>query len=62
MPIGPICNPGLDAIRAAINPDPDIDAFFFVSDDAGTYYYARTLAEHNANIAKANAVNKSLKD
>ena len=62
LPIGPICNPGLDAIRAAINPDPDIDAFFFVSDDAGTYYYARTLAEHNANIAKANAVNKSLKD
>ena len=62
LPIGPICNPGLDAIRAAINPDPDIDAFFFVSDDAGTYYYARTLAEHNANIATANAVNKSLKD
>lgn len=62
LPIGPICNPGLDAIRAAINPDPDIDAFFFVSDDAGTYYYAATMAEHEANIAKANAVNKSLKD
>ncbi len=62
LPIGPICNPGLDAIKAAANPDPDIDAYFFVSDDAGTYYYGKTNAEHEANIAKANAVNKSLED
>lgn len=62
LPIGPICNPGLDAIRAAANPDPSIDGYFFVSDDAGTYYYASTVAEHEANIAKANAVNKTLED
>lgn len=62
LPIGPICNPGLDAIKAAANPDPDINAYFFVSDNAGTYYYARTMAEHEVNIAKANAVNKSLED
>lgn len=62
LPIGPICNPGLDAIYAAANPDPSIDAYFFVSDNAGTYYYASTMAEHEANIAKANAVNKTLED
>ena len=62
LPIGPICNPGLDAIRAAANPDPSIKGTFFVSDNAGTYYYASTMAEHEANIAKANAVNKTLED
>ncbi len=62
LPIGPICNPGLDAIKAAANPDPSITGYFFVSDDAGTYYYANTMAEHEANIAKANAVNATLED
>lgn len=62
LPLGPICNPGLDAIKAAANPDPSIDGYFFVSDDAGNYYYAKTMAEHEANIAKANAVNATLED
>ena len=62
LPIGPICNPGLDAIKAAANPDPSITGTFFVSDDAGNYYYASSMAEHEANIAKANAVNATLKD
>ncbi len=62
LPIGPICNPGMDAIKAAANPDPSISGYFFVSDDAGNYYYANTMAEHEANIAKANAVNATLKD
>ena len=62
LPIGPICNPGLDAIMAAANPDPTINDYYFVSDDAGNYYYAKTLADHNYNIKKANEVNKSLKD
>lgn len=59
LPLGPICNPGMDAIRAAANP-AELDATFFVSDNAGTYYYANTMAQHEANIAKANQVNKSL--
>ena len=62
LPIGPICNPGMDAIKAAANPDPSITGYFFVSDDAGNYYYASTMAEHEANIAKANAVNATLED
>lgn len=59
LPLGPICNPGMDAIRAAANP-AELDATFFVSDNAGTYYYANTLAQHEANIAKAAQVNKTL--
>lgn len=61
LPVGPICNPGLDAIRAALDPDPTITGYFFVSDNANHYYYADTYAQHQQNIAKARAVNEQLK-
>ena len=65
LPAGPISNPGLAAIKAALEPQPDEeakDAYFFVPDLKGNYYYAHTLAEHNANCKTAAAVNKSLKN
>lgn len=65
LPAGPISNPGLAAIKAALEPQPDEeakDAYFFVTDLKGNYYYAHTLAEHNANCKTAEAVNKSLKN
>ena len=64
LPAGPISNPGIAAIRAALDPQPDEDAkdaYFFVTDLKGNYYYARTLSEHNANCQKAAEVNKSVK-
>ncbi len=63
LPAGPISNPGLAAIKAALNPQPDEeakDAYFFVTDLKDNYYYARTLSEHNANCQTAAAVNKSI--
>lgn len=63
LPAGPISNPGLAAIKAALNPQPDEDAkdaYFFVTDLKGNYYYARTLSEHNANCQIAAAVNQSM--
>lgn len=63
LPAGPISNPGLDAIKASLWPDPDPeveDCYFFVTDLTGHYYYARTLSEHNANCQTAWAVNKAL--
>ena len=63
LPAGPISNPGLAAIQAALDPQPDEDAkdaYFFVTDLKGNYYYARTLSEHNANCQTAAGVNKSL--
>lgn len=63
LPAGPISNPGMAAIEAALAPEPDEqakDAYFFVTDLKGTYYYAKTLAQHNANCKTAAAVNKSL--
>lgn len=55
LPIGPITNPGLDAINAALYPE-DTPYYFFVTDSDGKYYYAETLAEHEANCAEAEKV------
>ena len=63
LPAGPISNPGLAAIQAALDPQPDEDAkdaYFFVTDLKGNYYYARTLSEHNANCQTAADVNKTV--
>ncbi len=51
LPLGPICNPGLSAIDAAVNPEPN-DAWYFLTDKDGKVYYARTLDEHNRNKAR----------
>ena len=63
LPAGPISNPGFAAIQAALHPNPSAeaeDAYFFVTDLTGHYYYAKTLTEHNANCQTAWAVNQAL--
>ena len=59
LPPTPIANPGLASIKAALQP-ADTDYYYFVSDDAGNYYFATTLQEHEANIQKAEQVNAQL--
>ena len=54
LPVGPICSPGLDAIKAAIHPK-ESQYYFFVTDVNGKYYYSKTLNEHYANVRKAAA-------
>ena len=55
LPIGPILNPGEDAIMAALRPTGH-DYLFFVSDvyGDGKTYFARTYDEHLANIDRFN--------
>lgn len=48
LPLGPICNPGISAITAAIYPEPN-DYWYFMSDSEGNVHYGRDLDEHNAN-------------
>ena len=51
IPAGAICNPGLDAINAVLDP-AESDYFYFCSDEeTGVTYYARTVEEHEANLA-----------
>ena len=51
LPPGPICNPGLDAIRAVLYPTKS-DYNYFMTGDDGVMRYAKTLGEHNENVAK----------
>ncbi len=50
LPPGPICNPGMQAILAAINPN-DTDYLYFCHAKDGTPYYASTLYEHEYNLS-----------
>lgn len=52
LPVGPICNPGINAIEAALYPT-ETNYYYFVTDHEGNFYFAATLAEHEANIIKA---------
>jgi len=51
LPPTPISNPGLSAIKAALNPSKT-DYIYYISDKNGVNRYAKTLVEHNANIKK----------
>ncbi len=54
LPIGPILNPNIDAIKNTINYQKN-DYFYFVADawnGDGTIYYSKTLSEHEKKVAE----------
>ncbi len=59
LPIGPVSNPGINAIKAAIYPD-ETPFYYFLTDEKMAYYYAETLAKHEANLAKAKQVGEEI--
>ncbi len=57
LPLGPIANPGLQAIRAALYPDEDYlkDEYLYfclMDNETGALIFAKTLEEHQANVEK----------
>ena len=45
LPIGPICNPSIMSIKAAIKPT-EHNNYFFVADKNGKTYFSKTNSEH----------------
>lgn len=50
LPAGPICNPGIKSIRAALYP-ADTKYLYFVSNADGTHRFSETLSEHNKAVS-----------
>jgi UPF0755 protein len=51
LPPGPITNPGLDSLRAALNP-PRTDYLFFVSRNDGTHQFSKDFRAHQIAVAQ----------
>ncbi len=50
LPPGPICNPGVASLRAALQP-ARTSYLYFVANADGSTHFATSLEEHNANVA-----------
>ncbi len=52
LPPGPICNPGLESIEAALYPDEESLYYYFVARGDGSHEFSKTLSEHEAAVKK----------
>jgi len=51
LPPGPICNPGVASLNAALDPAQG-ELLYFVARNDGTHVFSKTLPEHNRAVAR----------
>ncbi len=51
LPPHPICNPGIEAIKAALSPETT-DCLYYIHDSSGIIHCSATYKEHQQNIQK----------
>jgi UPF0755 protein len=49
LPLGPIANPGLASLRAALHPAP-VNYLYFVAKNDGSHQFSRTLGQHQSAV------------
>ena len=56
LPPTAICNPGIGAILAAIQPEKHDYYYYVANPETGAHVFSRTLDEHNAAVADMRAL------
>ncbi len=51
LPLGPIANPGREALQAALDP-PQTAYLYFVSKNDGSHYFSKNLKDHHRAVAR----------
>jgi len=52
LPIGPICNPGLESMAAALYPE-ETEYYYYVAKPDGTHIFTTNLNDHNKAVEEA---------
>lgn len=50
IPVGPVCNPGMDAIKAVLYPNDTAYYYFCADPETTEMYFAETIEEHEQNL------------
>lgn len=53
LPIGPISNPGMNSLKAALRPE-DTDYYYYALDTDGTHHFSESYEEHQEFLASLN--------
>ncbi|QWK13420.1 MAG: endolytic transglycosylase MltG [Aquificota bacterium] len=55
LPPSPICNPGLESLKYALEPAP-VDYLYFVADGSGGHYFSKNFSDHSRKVREYRSI------